>query len=58
MHDPRLGAIFRLQRNATVLGVRRDICLLGVAATFYLYYHFIEVQIEINALPSLIVLIH
>jgi hypothetical protein len=54
MHDPRLGRIFSLRRNATLFGLRRDVCLLAVAAVFYLNYHFIEVQIEMNALPSLI----
>ena len=54
MQDPRLGRIFRLRRNATILGVRRDVCLLVLAAAFYLNYHFIEVQIRVSALPSLI----
>ena len=57
IHDPRLARIFDLRRNATVLGVRRDICLLAVAAWFYLNYHFIQVQIEIYSLPTLIVFV-
>jgi hypothetical protein len=32
----------------------REFCLLAISAMLYLNYHFIEVQIEINALPSLI----
>jgi hypothetical protein len=43
MDDPRLGRIFAGPRKATVL-----------ATIFYLNYHFIEVQIQINTLPSLI----
>jgi hypothetical protein len=54
MDDPRLARIFAVQRKATVFGVGRDICLLAISVVFYLNYHFIEVQIEINALPSLI----
>jgi hypothetical protein len=57
MHDPRLARIFELRRNATVLGVRRDICLLAAAAWLYLNYYFIQVQIDIYALPSLIVFV-
>ena len=54
IHDPRLGRIFALRRNATIAGVKREFCLLAVAAVLYLNLHFIEVQIQINALPSLI----
>lgn len=54
MHDPRLGRIFSGRRKATVFGVGREFFLLSVAALFYLNYHFIEVQIQINELPSLI----
>jgi hypothetical protein len=53
-HDPRLGRIFSVRRKATVLGVGREFFLIAMAAVFYLNYHFIEVQIQINALPSLI----
>jgi hypothetical protein len=54
MHDPSLRRIFAVRRKATVLGVGREFCLLAISAMLYLNYHFIEVQIEINALPSLI----
>jgi hypothetical protein len=54
MHDPRLDRIFAVQGKARVFGVGRDICLLAVAAVFYLNYHFAQVQVEIYALPSLI----
>ena len=57
LHDPRLGRIFKQRRNATFLGVRRDICLLAVAAAFYLQLQSINVQIEIDALPSLVVFV-
>jgi hypothetical protein len=56
-HDPRLGRIFAVPRKATVFGVGREFCLLAVAAVLYLNLHFIEVQIEINALRSLIVFV-
>ena len=54
MHDPRLGRIFAVRGKARVLGVGRDICLLAVAAWFYLDVYFMQVQIEIYALPSFI----
>lgn len=57
MHDPRLDRIFAVQSKPTVLGVGRDICLVAVAAVLYLNYHFIQVQIEVYALPSLILFI-
>lgn len=57
MHDPRLDRIFAVQSKPTVFGVGRDICLVAVAAVLYLNYHFIQVQIEVYALPSLILFI-
>lgn len=57
MHDPRLDRVFAVRRKATVLGVGRDLCLVAVAAVLYLNYHFIQVQIEVYALPSLILFV-
>ena len=54
LDDPRLGRIFAGPRKATVFGVGREFFLLAMAAIFYLNYHFIDVQIQINTLPSLI----
>jgi hypothetical protein len=54
MRDPRLGRIFSVRRKATVLGVGREFFLLAIAALSYLNYQSIDVQIQINALPSLI----
>lgn len=57
MHDPRLDRIFAVQGKPTILGVGRDIWLVAVAAVLYLNYHFIQVQIEVYALPSLILFV-
>jgi hypothetical protein len=54
LHDPGLDRIFSVRHRPTVFGVGREFLLLAVAAVFYLNYQFIEVQIQIIALPSLI----
>jgi hypothetical protein len=61
MQGFRLTQIFaehsKLRRKATVLGIGRDLCMLGVASALYLNYHFMQVLIEINNLPSVIVFV-
>jgi hypothetical protein len=61
MHGRRLTQIFAEhmgpRHKTTVLGVGRDLCLLAVAAALYLNYHLMQVLIEIDALPSLVVFV-
>jgi hypothetical protein len=61
MQGGRLSQTFaehtRLRGNTAILGVGRDLCMLAVAAALYLNYHFMQVLIEINNLPSIIVFV-
>lgn len=61
MHGFRVTQIFaehlKLRRKATMLEIGRDLWMLGVASALYLNYHLIQVLIEINNLPSVIVFV-
>jgi hypothetical protein len=61
MHVFRVTQIFaehlKTRHKTEVLGIGRDLCMLAVASALYLNYHFMQVLIEINNLPSVIVFV-
>jgi hypothetical protein len=43
------------RRERTILGIAREVFMLAVLAAVYLNYYFMQVMIEIDSLPKMIV---
>ena len=43
------------RRERTVLGIAREVYMLAVLAAAYLNYYFMQVMLEIDSLPGLVV---
>jgi hypothetical protein len=43
------------RRERTVLGIAREVYMLAVLAAAYLNYYFMQVMLEIDSLPRLVV---